>query len=146
MRRRCAEERSVERQRVGGSRSEAADHRKVADHATFLWSGMATQTRLVPGDVFPGDLAVDPDVARQPEHPLAEDVAHDLGGATLDGVGAAAEERLLDRVGALDVIGPDHVVGAVEHAVGAHQVDTEGVDPLVGLGVGQLARRALRPR
>ena len=38
------------------------------------------------GDVDPGLVLVDPDVARQAEDPLGEDVLHDLGGAALDRV------------------------------------------------------------
>ena len=54
---------------------------------------------LVARDGAPGDVLVDADVAGQAEHPLAEDVAHDLGGAALDRVRPRAEERLLQRVG-----------------------------------------------
>ena len=39
-------------------------------------------------------VLVDPDVARQAEDPLAQDVLHDLGRAALDGVGPRPEERL----------------------------------------------------
>ena len=46
----------------------------------------------------PRDLAVDAHVAGQAEHTLAEDVLHHLGGAALDRVGPAAQERLLQRV------------------------------------------------
>ena len=52
-------------------------------------------TPLVAGDFAPGDVAVDADVAGEAEDTLAEDVLHHLGGATLDRVGAAAQERLL---------------------------------------------------
>ena len=49
------------------------------------------------GNLAPGELLVDADVAGQAEHPLAEDVLHDLGGAALDRVGPHAQERLLRR-------------------------------------------------
>ncbi len=47
-------------------------------------------------DLAPGHVAVDADIAGQAEHPLAEDVLHDLGGAALDRVGPRAEELLLE--------------------------------------------------
>ena len=43
-------------------------------------------------DLAPGEVLVDADVAGKAEHALAEDVAHDLRRAALDGVGAGAEE------------------------------------------------------
>src|SRR5690606_7485550 len=67
---------------------------------------------LAAGNLGPGLVLVHPDVAGEAEHALAEDVLHDLGGAALDGVGPAAQERLLggppehaDAAGALHVVG-----------------------------------------
>src|SRR5688500_3190493 len=62
----------------------------------------------------PGELLVDADVAGEAEHPLAEDVAHDLGGAALDRVGPGPEERLLERVVAHRLLRRGHLVAAVE--------------------------------
>ena len=45
---------------------------------------VTTGARSAARDVLPGQLLVRTDVARQAEHPFAEDVAHDLGGTTLD--------------------------------------------------------------
>jgi hypothetical protein len=83
----------------------------------------------------------------RPEHALAQDVAHDLGGAALDGVGPHPQEHLahVGRAHA-DQVGADHgVAGREQHAVVAQQVHAEVVDPLVLLGVGQLATEPSGP-
>ena len=97
---------------------------------------------LVAGDVHPRLVLVGAHVAGQAQHPLAEDVAHHFGRATLDGVGPAAQELVL-RVGTGHGPAPDHLVLVVEQGVGAHDVHAERVDGLVELGEGQLARGAL---
>ena len=43
----------------------------------------------------PGQPLVGPHVAGEAEHPLAQDVAHDLGRAALDGVGPGPQEHAL---------------------------------------------------
>ena len=48
-----------------------------------------------PRHFAPRKVLVDPRLARQAEHPLAEDVLHDVGGAALDRVGLHPQERLL---------------------------------------------------
>ena len=51
-----------------------------------------------PGDLAPGEVLVDTDVAGESEDSLADDVLHDLGGATLDRVGPGPQEVLRDVV------------------------------------------------
>ena len=58
---------------------------KVA--APSIGLGSAGLSRSVARHLGPGQALVGPDVTRQAEHPLAEDVAHDLRGAAFDGVG-----------------------------------------------------------
>src|SRR5687767_9628536 len=100
------------------------------------------------GDLRPRQLLVDPHVAGQAEHPLAEDVAHDLRRAALDRVGARPEEHLAGRPrGPLEAggVGAAHLVVEVDEGVGAEQVDAQLVDGLVVLGEAELGDRALRP-
>ena len=101
------------------------------------------------GDVAPGDVLVDARFGREAEHALADDVALDLGRATLDRVGPAAQEEHAGRAGRADVaevvVAAEPVVGADE-GVGAEQVDAQLVDPLVDRGERQLGDRALRAR
>ena len=47
--------------------------------------------RSASGNVLPGNVLVDARLAGKAEHPLAEDVAHDLGRAALDGGRPAAQ-------------------------------------------------------
>src|SRR5947199_7341252 len=86
-------------------------------------------------DVLPGHVAVDGRLLRQAEHSLPEDVAHDLGGAPLDGVGAGAQEA------------PDGGRGKLarppRHPAGAEEVDGQVLKSLVELGLEQLGDRAL---
>src|SRR5438552_16519106 len=55
-------------------------------------AGRAARLRA-PRHVLPREVAVAPRLAGQAEHPLAEDVAHDLRRATLDRIGPGTEER-----------------------------------------------------
>src|SRR5207302_2312583 len=73
----------------------------------------------------PRRVLVDADVAGKAEHTLAEDVAHDLGRAAFDGVGAHAEEGLLGGRVLHGALGAGHLVGAVQHAFGTEQVERE---------------------
>src|SRR5436190_24053086 len=80
------------------------------------------------GDVLPGDFPVDRRFLGEAEDAFAEDVAHDLGGAALDGVGPAAEE-------AADGGGRALVGGGPRHGPGAEDVDGEVLEALVVLGL-----------
>src|SRR5262245_147248 len=76
--------------------------------------------------VLPGDVLVDARLAGQPEHALAQDVAHDLGGAALDRVRARAQELILGEtlagVGTLAALA-QLVAGLVGECVRAEHVD-----------------------
>src|SRR3954451_1478866 len=84
-------------------------------------------------------------VAGQAQQPLFEDVAEPLGGAALDGVGAAAQEPALDVL----AVGPRRGavrsgrVAAVQARLDPEQVHAELVDVLVELGADELADAAL---
>src|SRR5258708_3872236 len=119
----------------------------AAARFSALWSVPVTAgSRSAARDVLPGQLLVGADVARQAEHPLAEDVAHHLGRASLDGVRPHAQEHLVDVGRAhADEVGADHgVAGREQHGVVAQEVHAQVVDPLVLLPVGHLGDRAFR--
>src|SRR5438270_853406 len=87
------------------------------------------------GDVLPGDVSVDGGLFGEAEDPLAEEVAHDLGGAAFDGVGAAAEEAADGHPGVL-------VVGCPSHGLVAEDVHGEVLEAPVVLGLEELGDRA----
>ena len=71
----------------------------------LAWSGLRGVTPVRPegdgqpaplgaGDLGPGKVLVHTDVAGQAEYPLSDDVALDLRGAALDGVGPGPQEHL----------------------------------------------------
>src|SRR5579875_2818342 len=100
-------------------------------------------------DPRPWQVLVDPDVARQAEDPLAEDVALDLGGAALDRVRPRPEEHLARparRTCEAEPLASAHRVVVADGAVDAEQVDAQLVDPHVDLGEHELRDRALGTR
>src|SRR6266545_5810261 len=112
--------------------------------------GSTRSTR--PRDVLPRDLAGDVGLLRQAEHPLAEDVAHDVGRAALDGVGLGAQEapddldvvvatRSAHHTEALAEVGAE-LLALPRDAADALEVDRELLEPLVELGLHQLRDRA----
>src|SRR2546421_91706 len=90
-------------------------------------------------DVLPGDVAVDLGLPGEAEDALAEDVAHDLGGAALDGVGPAAQEAPDGGGGVL-------VAGRPRRGGGAQEVDGQVLEASVELGLEELGDRTLGPR
>ena len=97
----------------------------------------------------PGAIFVHTHIAWQAEHPLAEDVAHDLRRSPLDGVCSRPEEEalrtLLGSFASAHTAPARHGIRVVEHPLGAEKVHAEVGDALVELGIGQLPGRALRP-
>src|SRR5258707_14654016 len=58
------------------------------------WTPRSCSGTSAPWYRAPGLFLVDPRLAGQTEHPFAQDVAHDVRRAALDGVGLHAEEGL----------------------------------------------------
>src|SRR5262245_64721160 len=73
------------RRAVGRPRRRGRDGPVLADMLQ-TYAPRSVMARLRARHLMPGQVLVDPDVARQAQHPLAEDVLHDLGGAALDRV------------------------------------------------------------
>src|SRR5690606_18379860 len=95
-------------------------------------------------DLLPRHAGVGAQITGQSEDPLAQDVAHHLGRAALDGVGAAAQIALLDRAAPVVAGAAVHVVAVVQHALGPEQIHAELVDLLIEFRADQLADRRLR--
>src|SRR6266487_2485144 len=94
---------------------------------------------LAPWKVF-----VDAGLAREPEHPLAEDVAQDLRRAAFDRVRPRTQEHLpgVAAAGQAGLVGPDHLVARIQEPVGVEDVHAHLVDPPVRLGERELGHRA----
>src|SRR5665213_629214 len=85
-------------------------------------------------------VLVDPDIAGQSEHPLGDDVAHDLVGAAFDPGAGRAQQHGLEFSGDLGVL------GSAEHAGGALQIERVGRDVLHHRPRHQLADGIFRTR
>src|SRR6185437_6092143 len=110
---------------------------------------MGISLRLAAGDLGPRLVLVDPEVRWQAENAFGEDVSHDLRRAAFDRVGPGAQEGTARVDRGLPPLGRGqlrHVVGVVEHALVAQDVEAEVVALLVGLGEPDLADRPLRAR
>src|SRR6478609_2094080 len=98
-------------------------------------------------NLLPRHARIGTHVAGQSENAFAKDVAHHLGGAALDGVGAAAQELLLN--GSLPVALPGGralAVPAIQKSFGPKEIHAPLIDVLIQLGSDQLADRTLRAR
>src|SRR4051812_30311696 len=114
--------------------------------AARSWLCSSVNVNSTTGDLLPRHARVRAKITRQAEDPLAQDVAHDFRRAAFDGVGAAAQEPLLD--GTLPVLVPDAtaaVVAVVQNAFRPKEIHAELVNLLVEFGSDQFADRALRP-
>src|SRR5262245_1036100 len=96
----------------------------------------------------PGTVLVDAWLAGEPEHLLAEDVLHDLGGAAFDRVRAGPQEHLAGRAGRVrerDARRPLERVLVADETIRAEQVDAQLRDRLVQVRERELRDRALGP-
>src|SRR5258708_14691211 len=97
-----------------------------------------------PRKVLPWLVLVHPDVRRQPEHPLGNDVPQDLRGSALDRVALGAQEPVAG-IAAVEVgaFGAAHRPVAITQPVASEQFDFEPGDLLIELGRHQLGPRPL---
>src|SRR5680860_324972 len=105
------------------------------------WSNPSTSRHLRPSQVL-----VDAWLTGQAEDPFTHDVAQDLGGAALDGVGSGPQEHLarIAPAGERSLFRAHHLVAiGKEGPLRTEDRDAELVDPLVHLGERELGDRAL---
>ncbi len=98
--------------------------------------------------VLPRHVLVGAGLTREAQDPLADDVALDLRGAALDGVGPSPQEHLPAGAGCsgeAQVLRAPHRVVVVDEGGRTEQVDAELVDVHVHLGEHQLGDGALGP-
>src|ERR1022692_2217206 len=101
-------------------------------------------------NVLPGNVFVAARLARQSQHPLAEDVAHHLGSAAFDRVGACPEKLILrhsdSRLASARGGPASRVARLIDQRVGTDYVHRAFPDPFVQFSLRELGDRALGTR